>query len=205
VEVCRRAWTGEPFTYRGHHVDVRDVILQPAPPGPPEIWLGGWGQRSLERAGRLADGYLSPLGDLDDMLGRVDVLDQAAAAAGRPRPVPVATINLVSVSRDGRMPSGVLAGLQHMNKTYTEWYGSSSDEVGGRAVARLIQETQDMLAGTPAEVAGRLTPLVERLSRDRDYVLVAWLHYPGMPLPEARTHLELFATEVMPRLREAAS
>lgn len=205
VEVCRRAWGGEPFTYRGNHVDLRDLVVRPTPPGPPQIWLGGWGDRSLERAGRLADGYLSPLGDLDDTLRRLETVDGAAARAGRAGTVDVATINLVSVSPDGRMPPGVLAGLEHMNETYTEWYGSSSDDVGGRAVARLIQDSQELVAGTPDEVAGRLSPLARRLSGDRECVLIAWLHYPGMPRREAETHLELFATEVMPRLRDAAA
>jgi alkanesulfonate monooxygenase SsuD/methylene tetrahydromethanopterin reductase-like flavin-dependent oxidoreductase (luciferase family) len=50
LEVLRRAWTGEPFEWRG-----RTVVVTPTPTSPPEqlVWVGGSVRRSAERAARL--------------------------------------------------------------------------------------------------------------------------------------------------------
>lgn len=54
VEVMTRAWTGEPFIYRGQTVRVRPRPLQrPRIP----IVMGGGSEGSARRAARIADGY----------------------------------------------------------------------------------------------------------------------------------------------------
>ncbi|WP_436777572.1 LLM class flavin-dependent oxidoreductase [Yinghuangia sp. YIM S09857] len=57
VGFLRRAWTGEPFEYRGTTVRVMPRPCQ----DPMPIYLGGGGSRvSVERAARIADGFLAP-------------------------------------------------------------------------------------------------------------------------------------------------
>ena len=56
VDFLRRAWTGEPFEFRGRRVRVRPVP-DPAPP----ILLGGSSPAAARRAARIADGWLPPL------------------------------------------------------------------------------------------------------------------------------------------------
>ncbi len=53
VEFLRRAWSGEPFQWRGRRVHVT-----PRPDPPPPIILGGGFARSARRAARIADGWL---------------------------------------------------------------------------------------------------------------------------------------------------
>ena len=54
VEVCRLAWTGGPFEFRGHTVTVRPRPAQgPAVP----ITLGGAVEASARRAAHIADGF----------------------------------------------------------------------------------------------------------------------------------------------------
>jgi alkanesulfonate monooxygenase SsuD/methylene tetrahydromethanopterin reductase-like flavin-dependent oxidoreductase (luciferase family) len=50
VQVLRRAWSGEPFEWRG-----RTIVVTPTPVSAPEqlVWLGGSVRRSAERAARL--------------------------------------------------------------------------------------------------------------------------------------------------------
>lgn len=50
LQVLRRAWSGEPFEWRG-----RTVVVTPTPTSAPEqlVWLGGSVRRSAERAARL--------------------------------------------------------------------------------------------------------------------------------------------------------
>jgi alkanesulfonate monooxygenase SsuD/methylene tetrahydromethanopterin reductase-like flavin-dependent oxidoreductase (luciferase family) len=53
LAVLRRAWTGEPFEYRGTTVRVT-----PAPPTPPMLLVGGGTEAAARRAARLGDGFL---------------------------------------------------------------------------------------------------------------------------------------------------
>jgi alkanesulfonate monooxygenase SsuD/methylene tetrahydromethanopterin reductase-like flavin-dependent oxidoreductase (luciferase family) len=54
VALLKQAWTGEPFTWRGHTIQV---LPRPAQRPRPQILLGGASQASARRAARIADGY----------------------------------------------------------------------------------------------------------------------------------------------------
>jgi alkanesulfonate monooxygenase SsuD/methylene tetrahydromethanopterin reductase-like flavin-dependent oxidoreductase (luciferase family) len=53
IPLLRRAWTGEPFGYRGTTVRVTPRPVQ----NPMPIYLGGMTQAATDRAARLADGF----------------------------------------------------------------------------------------------------------------------------------------------------
>lgn len=55
IEVLGKAWTGEPFEFRGLDVVVRPIPVQR--PGPP-LLIGGSTEASALRAARLGDGYV---------------------------------------------------------------------------------------------------------------------------------------------------
>jgi alkanesulfonate monooxygenase SsuD/methylene tetrahydromethanopterin reductase-like flavin-dependent oxidoreductase (luciferase family) len=55
VETLKRAWTGEPFDYRGRQVRI---LPRPYTPGGPPIILGGTSNAAARRAARIADGFL---------------------------------------------------------------------------------------------------------------------------------------------------
>src|SRR4051812_34748112 len=60
VEVLRRAWTGERFTFEGRHLSYDQVLVTPRPfaeEGVP-IYIGGMSDAAIERAGRIGDGYI---------------------------------------------------------------------------------------------------------------------------------------------------
>lgn len=55
VEVLRKAWTGEPFEYRGRTVRVTP---RPHNDGGPMLLMGGASRAAAERAARLGDGFV---------------------------------------------------------------------------------------------------------------------------------------------------
>jgi len=58
LEVLQRLFGGDPVTYDGPTVTLRDAVLAPAPERPPAVWVGGkGGPRLLRLAGRLAEGW----------------------------------------------------------------------------------------------------------------------------------------------------
>jgi probable F420-dependent oxidoreductase len=59
VEVLRRAWTGERFSFEGRVFSFDDVLVTPAPAdGRVPIYLGGHVEAAVRRAGRHADGFI---------------------------------------------------------------------------------------------------------------------------------------------------
>jgi alkanesulfonate monooxygenase SsuD/methylene tetrahydromethanopterin reductase-like flavin-dependent oxidoreductase (luciferase family) len=202
VAACRAAWTGEPFMFRG-----RELVCRPVPCGPPPIWLGAWVEEGIRRAGRLGDGYLSPAGGRS-LAHQVTLVDEAAAAAGRSVPVPLTAPVSVWLTDDGGYPASLLAGAEHMRRSYGEWYSSSSDVGGGREVGEVIrarpEPTAGIVAGPPAKVVEALSPLAERYGREREFHLVVRHHWPGMPNDLALEQLARFSEEVAPALRQAA-
>ena len=58
LEVVRLLFGGDPVTYDGRTVTLRDAVLAPAPERPPAVWVGGkGGPRLLRLAARLAEGW----------------------------------------------------------------------------------------------------------------------------------------------------
>ena len=84
LPLLRRLWAGETVSYEGVAGSFRDVKLSPLPTQQPlEVWLGGTVPAALERCGRLSDGWLPSLCTPDEAAAGRDVIEKAAARAGR--------------------------------------------------------------------------------------------------------------------------
>jgi probable F420-dependent oxidoreductase len=87
VEILRRCFAGEPFSFRGAHYALEDVQVRPRPfrAGGPPLWIGASALAAARRAGRLADGFVgTPSTSLDNARRLADAYTQAAREAGRP-------------------------------------------------------------------------------------------------------------------------
>jgi probable F420-dependent oxidoreductase len=59
LPLLRGFWSGQPVDHHSERFSFSGVTVSPRPVQDPlELWLGGMGPRALERAGRLADGWL---------------------------------------------------------------------------------------------------------------------------------------------------
>jgi probable F420-dependent oxidoreductase len=60
IEVMRKYWTEERFSYDGELIKLDNVWMEPKPvtPGGPKIWMAGRSKAAIERAARLGDGYM---------------------------------------------------------------------------------------------------------------------------------------------------
>ena len=82
IEVLRALWTQPAVTFHGKYHDLSDVAINPRPLQQPiPIWIGGSADAVLERAGRVADGWVPSGGaDLGPMIEKIA---RSAEAAGR--------------------------------------------------------------------------------------------------------------------------
>ena len=86
LAVLRTLWADEVSSYHGEFYTVPAGRQDPRPvqqPGPP-VLLGGMSRPAMERAGRIAEGWItSSRADLTKISEAVRVIGEAAAAAGR--------------------------------------------------------------------------------------------------------------------------
>jgi alkanesulfonate monooxygenase SsuD/methylene tetrahydromethanopterin reductase-like flavin-dependent oxidoreductase (luciferase family) len=94
----RRLLAGESVTVAGRYVNMTGVRLSFPPATPPAMLAGVRGPRSLDLAGRIADGVLlaEPSSPAYVAYARA-IIDESARAAGRPRPT-LATYTWLSVA-----------------------------------------------------------------------------------------------------------
>ncbi len=87
VEILRKCWAGEPFSFHGKHYTLDDVQIRPRPfqrSGPP-LWIGASVTAAVRRAGQLADAFVgTPSTSLQNALALVKTYTEAARQAGRP-------------------------------------------------------------------------------------------------------------------------
>jgi probable F420-dependent oxidoreductase len=213
VEVLRRAWTGERFSFEGRAFRFERVQVRPAPERPGgggvPIWLGGMVEASIRRAARLGDGWVRTGGIGDVARVRADVarLDEEARAAGRgPRAIGFAQLQNAFAWEEGDAWDVVRDGLAHATGVYAGW--AQEGDTPGHGFVLPPPDEERLRArtpvGTPAEVAHALRPFVEAFGgAERDVHLVVRLHYPGMSFETSSRAMEVFATHVLPSLKGA--
>ena len=86
VEIIRKCWSGEPFSFHGAHYTLDNLQMRPRPfqtPAPP-LWIGASVPAAVRRAGRLGDAFVAtPSTTLAQTVRLVDTYRQAALQAGR--------------------------------------------------------------------------------------------------------------------------
>jgi alkanesulfonate monooxygenase SsuD/methylene tetrahydromethanopterin reductase-like flavin-dependent oxidoreductase (luciferase family) len=198
AEISRRAWGP---TRSGD--DVSSITPKPVRPIP--LLLGGTAVAPIERAGRLADGYIgTPHNDLQAFRSAVDTFDRAAADAGRdPATMSLALHVNAWVSADGEIPPMVLDAMWHLIGSYARWHAVDAgkadpgDDLPPVDLGRLRART---IYGTPVSVVAQVTPWIEEFA-GREFHMIFRLHYPGMRLADAEPAIRMFADSVVPQLR----
>ncbi len=86
LEILRRSWSGERFSFSGRHFNYENMLVTPAPlqkPGVP-VWMAAWTPPGLRRAGRMADGWIAdPVQSLPVIRDFANRYRTAASNAGR--------------------------------------------------------------------------------------------------------------------------
>ena len=110
LAVLRTLWADEVSSFSGEFYTIPAGRQDPRPvqqPGPP-VLLGGMSRPAIERAGRIADGWItSSRADLSKISEAVAVVREAASAAGRdPAAVRIICRGVVHAGQEAQGPDG---------------------------------------------------------------------------------------------------
>lgn len=207
VEILRRAWTGERFDFGGRHYSYEQVAVTPPPARVPPIYVGGFADSAIERAGRIGDGYISSRAQPDRVAAAFELAASARRAAGRDGTPLAALLQNAFVTEDPERDwPMVVDEIGHQLGVYAGWRAGT--DVPGAPLEVTAPDERTIRAttayGTPDDVAAFLEPLARILGPHPDSHLILRFHYPGMDAAPAADAIRLFARTVAPRLRAAA-
>lgn len=84
IELLRALWTTPMVEFEGRFDRVVGAGIAPLPVQRPiPLWIGGFSERAIARAGRLADGWYCAVEANDGLLRNLEIMRNAATAAGR--------------------------------------------------------------------------------------------------------------------------
>ena len=201
LEVLRRCFRGDRFSFRGARYQFDDVQIRPGyvQPGGPPLWLAAMSEAGAQRAARF-DCHLLPQGPRDQVL---EPWRQAQRAAGRdPAGYRVGIIRgcLVTDDRARDWPA-VRAAERYRGELYARFFAEAG---------RFQPVERDSRARIPQTwVVGDVDHCVSELgafiAEHGITDLVTWAVPPGLRPEAMNGSLERFAREVAPRLKKQAA
>lgn len=174
VQILKGLWTQEKTTFEGKHLSVRDAMCEPKPDPPPEILVGGGGEKVLMGiAARHADVWNNMAVFQAELPNKVEALRRRCDEVGRdPETIEISQQCVVVVAEDDE---AARASLEKAVKVYGGHMGGGLEEHG--------------IWGTPDAV-------VERIERHRRHGVSSFvIEFFGR---DTREPARLFAEKVMP-------
>ena len=200
LEVLRRGFSGERFSFHGQRYHLDDVVIRPryVQAGGPPIWLAAMSRAGAKRAARF-DVNLLPQGP------RADVLDpwrETLTASGRDQAqyrVGIIRSCLVTDDPERDWPP-VRAAERYRGELYARFFAEAGryQTVEWRDATRI---PQTWVVGDADHCVAELSAFVAAHGITD---LVTWGVPPGLRPRQMNPSLERFTRDVAPRLRAAA-
>jgi alkanesulfonate monooxygenase SsuD/methylene tetrahydromethanopterin reductase-like flavin-dependent oxidoreductase (luciferase family) len=201
LEIIRRLLSGETVTFKSEFFDFKNVKVIPEPiqkPRPP-IWLGGFTPPALRRAARYGDGFTVP--------GATREVYDNYVAELKKENRPTENIRFASafwcliVSKDPEKTFTEAADhVIYQANNYSAWLSAA----GLSPLSEHLRDREQLRKSGLLQVVDPDAAI--KLIRDfANNVPIthfySWTLPPGLPPQWAQTHLELFASEVIPAFR----
>lgn len=200
VATARDAWAGR---------TVGGVTVTPpaSDRGGPPIMLGGYVERAVRRAARIADGWVAPT--MAEPARLAERLGWLADAGAFERSFHV-VVNIAAFVGRGDPWADVGRGVVQVEERYRRWAAEQSGppgNVGVREVAVPERPPAHVVVGSPEVCAAALQPWFDVLAGAPPAVighLNVRLHYPGVGRDRTLEAISLFGAEVAPLVEEGA-
>jgi alkanesulfonate monooxygenase SsuD/methylene tetrahydromethanopterin reductase-like flavin-dependent oxidoreductase (luciferase family) len=198
LEVLKRCFAGERFSFHGARYRVDDVVIRPGyvQPGGPPLWIAAMSAAGARRAARFGS-HLLPQGPREQAL---EPWHAALAAAGRdPAAHRVGIIRscFVTDDRERDWPA-VRAAERYRGQLYSRFFAEAGGQASFEREGPRIPQTWVV-----GDVDSCVNELLAFMREHGITDLVTWAVPPGLRPEQMNPSLERFAREVVPRLRAA--
>lgn len=156
VDIMRRAWSGEPFSWSDAFFSFEDVAIQPPPIGGSiPFWYCGNTPRSARLAAERLEGWLPGRISLATLRARVATLREVAEGLGRPMPaVGIVPATTVAARREDALAGIDLSGLFKTANGARFWVKPPSGEFS------TIEDLEGLLLwGSPQDIVRQVRKL----------------------------------------------
>jgi len=210
VEILKRAWEPDSFSYDGEifrYEDLR-VTPEPAQPDGPPVLLGGTSKPAVERAGEIADGHIGVVyypDELEDVEGPrgFDRFRRAGEYLREHHVDDDFVLSFVQYAHVAETDDAAWEALQpaflYSRRKYAEhaedrdtstWDGATIDD------DRLSLLRDGTLCGAPETIVDQLRTYEEAIPGELHFLARLW--HPTMSFDEHAEAIRLFGSEVIP-------
>jgi alkanesulfonate monooxygenase SsuD/methylene tetrahydromethanopterin reductase-like flavin-dependent oxidoreductase (luciferase family) len=202
IEVIRHAHADGRTGREGKRWSFDDLPFGPRPEGRLPIYIGAFADPAIDRAARLADGFLASVGggDFGETYKKVRAALERHGRAEEAFPYVASGVAFVDEDA-GRAREIVGPAIAYQRTRYAEW-GTDRDKPRPGPTGEEDLPWQRYLVGTPEGVAEGLIRLYEEAPYDH---LCFWGRLPGVTHEQALANMRLFASEVIPRVSDAVT
>jgi len=183
IEIMRKYWSGERFSYNGRIFQLEDVDIMPLPvqPGGPPIWVAGRSKPAQRRAALLGDGWFPYMYSPELCLESFMDVRAIAEVEGRVLPQDYAFACFIYCAMDDDVEVARREGIADLEYRYKQPFDTLMDKY--------------CAYGPPARIVDTIS---QYIGAGANNILV------GLTMPEdrRREYTERFAAEVLPELRK---
>jgi alkanesulfonate monooxygenase SsuD/methylene tetrahydromethanopterin reductase-like flavin-dependent oxidoreductase (luciferase family) len=196
IEILRRSWSGKPVNFSGKRFEVGDICVTPVPENSPAILLGGMAPPAIERAARVADGFLCTGG-----IG-IDAYCEALEKQGKSIDDGSVILGCWAIIAEDPEAEAARIGdhILYQTNEYIKWgaFGPPGEatlfEDVGSAIENGLYELWD------ADTAvSELSKMIATYPNIRD--IHFWAQFPGESTASGDKRMRYIAEKVLPRLR----
>jgi len=202
IGVIRHA-LGEGRTgYKGRRWSFDDLPFGPRPAGRLPVYIGAFADPAIDRAARLGDGFLASAGGgaFGETYRKVLAALERHGRAGEE--FPYVASGVAFVHEDAGLAREIVGpAIAYQRTRYGEW-GTDRGKPRPGPIREEDLPWERYLVGTPEEVVEGLIELYQEAPYDH---LCFWGRLPGVTHEQALANMRLFASEVAPRVRDAAT
>lgn len=201
IAVIRQAWETGRVGFQGKRWQFDDLPFSPQPERRIPIWMGADADVAIQRAGRLADGFMTGSAYLRTAAAMYEPWSNAVRTSGRdPADLPFMISAWLYLDEDRDRAWQTMAPLiAYQQNRYAEWGTDRGQPAPKKLTASDLRHEDFPLIGTPEQVLGELKTLHEAVPYTH---LCFWARLAGLSHRQALSSIELFARSVMPAFDE---
>lgn len=197
VELIRRAWAGDNTPFEGKRFQLPALRVTPVPEQVPKLLVGAMAEPAIERAARIADGFLSTQNIHQSSY--LDALDRVGKSRADGE-IFAGQWTVIAEDPEREWARIGQHALYQLNN-YISWgaFGPPDE------IPRFADPDQILAAGAfqlwdPATAVDELTALLRERPQIKD--IHFWAQLPGEAVDSGSARVELLASKVIPEVRQ---